>query len=210
MAELSARSGVAVPTLKYYLREGLLPPGRQTARNQAEYDESHVQRVRLVRVLTDIGGLSIASAREVVAALDSPRRSAESVVGVVHHAITPHDDTAADGEVGAALREVDAWLADIGWEVSRRAPARRTLAEALVALRRLGRDVRPQHLTEYAAAADRLAEWELRQTAAGAGTSRSELVESVVVGTVVYESVLLALRRLAQERHFARQHRPDR
>ena len=29
IAELSNRSGVPVPTIKYYLREGLLPFGRQ-------------------------------------------------------------------------------------------------------------------------------------------------------------------------------------
>ena len=29
LAELSERSGVPTATIKYYLREGLLPPGRQ-------------------------------------------------------------------------------------------------------------------------------------------------------------------------------------
>ncbi|MEO6712698.1 MAG: hypothetical protein ABIM89_04625 [Mycobacteriales bacterium] len=34
---------------------------------------------------------------------------------------------------------------------------------------------------------------------------RGELVESVAIGTVVYESALLALRRLAQEHQIALQ-----
>ena len=36
MAELSRRTGVPVPTIKYYLREGLLPPGERTSPNQAQ------------------------------------------------------------------------------------------------------------------------------------------------------------------------------
>src|ERR1700716_801088 len=43
MAELSAESGVPVATIKYYLREGLLPPGERTSRNQARYDDVHVR-----------------------------------------------------------------------------------------------------------------------------------------------------------------------
>ncbi|WP_346281659.1 MerR family DNA-binding transcriptional regulator, partial [Pseudonocardia sp.] len=31
MAELSARTGVPIPTIKFYLREGLLPPGERTS-----------------------------------------------------------------------------------------------------------------------------------------------------------------------------------
>ena len=42
MGELSRRSGVPIPTIKFYLREGLLPPGVATAANQADYDEEHL------------------------------------------------------------------------------------------------------------------------------------------------------------------------
>ncbi|GMA88788.1 hypothetical protein GCM10025868_40380 [Angustibacter aerolatus] len=45
-----------VATVKYYLREGLLPPGTPTSRTQAQYDEEHVRRLRLVRALLDVGG----------------------------------------------------------------------------------------------------------------------------------------------------------
>ncbi len=37
MAELSRRSGVPVATVKYYLREGLLPSGVTTSATRAEY-----------------------------------------------------------------------------------------------------------------------------------------------------------------------------
>ena len=41
LAELSERSGVSTATIKYYLREGLLQPGRRVTATQAEYDEEH-------------------------------------------------------------------------------------------------------------------------------------------------------------------------
>ncbi len=44
ISELSRRSGVSIPTIKYYLRDGLLPAGRATAANQADYDEDHLRR----------------------------------------------------------------------------------------------------------------------------------------------------------------------
>ena len=70
IAALSSATGVSVATLKYYLREGLVPPGRATAVNQADYDDSHVRRVRLVRALLELGHLSIADVAAVVAAVD--------------------------------------------------------------------------------------------------------------------------------------------
>ena len=51
IAELSRDSGVPVPTIKYYVREGLLPPGELTSPNQAQYDASHLRRLRLIRAL---------------------------------------------------------------------------------------------------------------------------------------------------------------
>ena len=72
ISELAAATQVSVPTLKYYLREGLLAPGTSLSRTQARYDESHVQRVTLVRALLESGGLSIAATKRVLATIDSP------------------------------------------------------------------------------------------------------------------------------------------
>ena len=38
IGELSRLSGVPVATIKYYLREGLLPPGVHSHPNQANYN----------------------------------------------------------------------------------------------------------------------------------------------------------------------------
>ena len=73
ISELAERTGVSIPTLKYYLREGLLHAGEAQGATRASYDESHVERVRLVRTLVDVGRLSIDRVREVVRC---PRRAA--------------------------------------------------------------------------------------------------------------------------------------
>ncbi|HYX79638.1 MAG TPA: MerR family transcriptional regulator [Actinomycetota bacterium] len=51
IAELVRRTGVPSSSVHFYLREGLLPAPRRTARNRFLYDERHVQAVRLIRAL---------------------------------------------------------------------------------------------------------------------------------------------------------------
>ena len=97
--------------------------------------------------------------------------------------------------------EVDRFLGRLGWQVKAGAPAKQVLAGALVSLRQLGWGVGAEVFGRYAAVADELAEWELARTPNG--ESRGRTVEAVVVGTVVFEVALVALRRLAQERHSA-------
>ena len=76
VSELSQATGVPVPTIKYYLREGLLPRGETTTSpNQASYGDEHVARLRLIRSLLDVGGLSVATVRDVLAAVDDPGTS---------------------------------------------------------------------------------------------------------------------------------------
>ena len=46
ISDLSRQSGVPVATIKFYLREQLLPPGEPTGRNQAVYLDRHLRRSR--------------------------------------------------------------------------------------------------------------------------------------------------------------------
>jgi DNA-binding transcriptional MerR regulator len=73
MQELVERSGLPRTTIHHYTREGLLPPARKTAPNAAEYDEAHLERLRLVTRLRheEGGGLSIPEIREVLALQES-------------------------------------------------------------------------------------------------------------------------------------------
>src|SRR5688572_3131156 len=89
ISELSAMTGVSLPTIKYYLREGLLFEGRRTSATQAEYGDDHVRRLRVVRALID-SGVSIAETKKVVRSLDDPPESPHDLLSAAHAAVIPH------------------------------------------------------------------------------------------------------------------------
>ena len=139
IGELSRRTGVPVPTIKYYVREGLLPAGELTSPNQASYDDRHERRLRLIRALLDIGGLSVAAIREVVAAVDDPGRSVHKVLGEAAHRITPRYARGGDdASLARARDEVGRLIARRGWQVDVGDPAATALCETLAALDRVG------------------------------------------------------------------------
>lgn len=212
ISELSRRSGVPVPTVKYYLREGLLQPGRLTAATQAQYDEHHVQRLRLIRALAEVGGLALATIRRILDALDDERLSLHQLLGQAHYALSPNVGSAA-AEPGwtDARAQIDKLLDELGWEVTEHAPARDELTRAVLTLRHLGAPTAVEDLRLYAKAAHSVAAHELARLAEArdAGDHTEKLVHQSVIDTVLYEPVLLALRRLAQEHESAQQFSRD-
>ncbi|MCC9310733.1 MerR family transcriptional regulator [Kitasatospora sp. RB6PN24] len=196
IGELSKRTGVPIPTIKYYLREGLLPAGVLTSHNQAQYGEGHLRRLKLIRAMTDVGGLSVTATREVLAAMDEPSAGMSEALGVTREAVTPRV-TAADGEAWArAERLVDELLARRGWRVEPARSARRALVQLVMTIRDLGQDDLLDLLDEYATAAEQLAEAEL--TVIGRRAGAGSRVEGAVLGTVLGDAAIGALRRLAQ------------
>ncbi len=51
MRDLCARTGLNRQAVHFYIKEGLLPPGRKTSRNMAWYSEDHVERIQLIKKL---------------------------------------------------------------------------------------------------------------------------------------------------------------
>ncbi len=192
---LSAASGVSVATIKYYLREGLLPPGERTSATQASYDETHLARLRLVRALIDVAGLSVAATRQVIDCLDAP--GLHDALGAAQHVLPPAVDADADLDLAAA-REV---VASRGWAVHEKSAAFRQLASALRATHEVGLDMTPERLDAYGRAAEVAAEFDVASVPTG---SREDAVAHAVIGTVLFEPVLLAMRRLAQQSASAR------
>jgi DNA-binding transcriptional MerR regulator len=68
MAELARASGVSRDTIHYYLREGLLPKPIKGGRTVSYYDDSHLERLRLIRRLRDEKYLPVAVIRRLVEA----------------------------------------------------------------------------------------------------------------------------------------------
>lgn len=203
ISELSEHTGVPVATIKYYLREGLLPPGEILSRTQARYSEQHVRRLRLIRALVEVGELPITAIRRVLTAVDDEHTGMHHLLGTAQYALGPHIEPPADDPSWQAAEEqVDALLDELGWRVSSESPARAMLTQAIVALQRLDLPMDVAGLRHYAGAAYDLARHEVARIDERAETNTDDpggAVEAVVVTTVLYEPVLLALRRLAQE-----------
>jgi DNA-binding transcriptional MerR regulator len=197
IAELSKRSGVSVPTIKYYVRERLLAPGARTSRNQAQYDESHLHRLKLIRALVDVGGLSIAATHDVLASIDSPGKSLHERLGKAQHAVTPALDVDVDEE---SWETASAQVADFArrraWQVKPEHPAWQWLTHVLAALDVLGQDEMVGLLDDYADAAERIAEFEVPSVLSRPDVDST--LEGVVIGTALGDSLLAAMRRLAQ------------
>jgi DNA-binding transcriptional MerR regulator len=204
ISELSRRSGVSVTTIKYYLREGLLPPGRQTAATQAEYDEHHLRRLRLIRALTGVRGLSVSATRDLLGALTEHTGDKHRQLGLALGSLLPAGEPAAEAP-GAG--EVDALVEELGWNVHESAPARTTLAETLTSLRTLGVPLDWHTLLPYARLAERTAVLDFDQLEGI--EDPLEVAERALLLTVLLEPALLALRRMAQENESARRHTGD-
>ncbi|WP_308271752.1 MerR family transcriptional regulator [Kitasatospora sp. SUK 42] len=188
---------MTVPTIKYYLREGLLPSGERTSPNQAQYGEVHLQRLKLVRAMLDVGKLSVTAAREVLAAIDSPGSALHGVLGVAQSAITPRVAASDDDNWKAAEDLVTGLVAEKGWHVKPTNPAWQAVIQIMATSRDLGQDDLAALLGDYADAAERLAAAEL--AAIGRRSDVDSQVESAVLGTVLGDPLMAAVRQLARE-----------
>ncbi|EWT00726.1 MerR family transcriptional regulator [Intrasporangium oryzae NRRL B-24470] len=197
ISQLADATGVGIPTLKYYLREGLLHAGEAESATRASYDASHVERVRLVRTLIDVGRLSIERVREVVAALEHPPATRHELLGTAHDVLRAHDQprlgSPADGIAPAAVGQVAA----LGAPPCADSPAARQLGLALTAASAAGWPISDHTLETWAGAMRTVAGQDI--DAALAGTSSADALRYAIVGNVLTDPVIIALRRVAQE-----------
>lgn len=222
VGELARRSGVAVGNIKFYVREGLLPAGESTAKTQALYGAAHLRRLRTIRVLIEVGGLSLAQVREVLEAIEA-EEDAEELSRVVSYAMlaAQRGTTASrkargeEGEaaLGQAQVRTDAFVEALGLEVEPSSPARAQLAESLLALEALGPQVDPIVFAEHARLAYALAQFEIAAidlgVQAGGETDRARAAEQVAVGSMAFGAAFMALRAMAHEHETRRRFRGE-
>ena len=205
MSELSTSSGATVPTLKFYLREHLLHAGRRTSPNQSQYDDSNVQRVRLLRALLDVGGLTVARASEFIAAVDDGTMPLSSIFGVAQRAVTlpisADTDTDTDTGTAALPTEGDRLISELcairEWNVYPNNPGLTLAARVLDTYASLGQQRLHAVLGQYAEAADLVAAADL--AAVASAPDQVEMTNVVGVGTVLGDALFAGLRRIAQE-----------
>jgi DNA-binding transcriptional MerR regulator len=203
VSELSERSGTPISSIKFYVREGLLPEADLDAPHRAFYDDGHVRRLRLIQALRKVAGLSLDRVRRLCRVLDAaPERGGTAkVVARVIDAVARGDSVRAVtlGELRAARRDVLAMLGEKGVRVRPGARAVTELAAALVHLRRtLDTDIAADAFLPYLDAMRALAERDV-------DANRHLVVDATsaafgaTIGTVLWEPVLVLLRRIAFE-----------
>ena len=166
ISELSSQTGVPIATIKFYLRAKLLPEGIRTSATQAQYDESHVTRLRLIRALLGPAGLSVAAAQQVIQAIEKPPESLYELLGIAATAV-------AGPNVDDALRALD----EAGFQLPEGA------------------------LEMYLDHMRQIAQFEIDNLPTDSPTAA---VRYVVLGTVLIEPLILALRRQAEQEASAR------
>lgn len=190
IAELAARTGASIATIKYYLREGVLPAGTPSSPNQHWYAEYHVARVRLVRTLIHVAGMPL----DLVKRLFRPPNGTAAGTLTARMGDALHDMTVTGPPNPAAAAELDITLKRFGWDTDH--PARHAAAAALTTLLEHGVPITPRDIGRYAECADNLAGMDrtLYQAA-----NPEERMEQVLIGTLVGNQLFAAFRILAQE-----------
>lgn len=83
MKELEAATGIGRETIRYYIREGLLPEPVRPKRNVANYGKEHVKRLNLIRRLQQERHLPLSVIKSIVdAGLDQPQGGFEALIGL--------------------------------------------------------------------------------------------------------------------------------
>jgi DNA-binding transcriptional MerR regulator len=190
ISELSSQTGVPVATIKFYLRERLLDEGIRTSATQAQYDESHVARLRLIRALLGAGGLPVAAAHRVIQAIEEPPASVHELLGVAATAVArPSVGTEGQPRAEELMRR---W----GWQIDKKDHLTcAALEDALRGLDEAGFELPEGALDVYVEHMRQIAEYEIENVPTDSPTAA---VRYVVLGTVLIEPLILALRRLAQ------------
>ncbi|MBD8023654.1 MerR family transcriptional regulator [Microbacterium gallinarum] len=200
ISELAERSGVPVATVKYYIREGMLPRGVVSSATRAEYDDDHLARLKLIAALADVRGLPLARVRDILALVDDPGPDALTTLGRAVSALPPY--VGADRVDHPRAR---AAIDDLGLTYDGDFTAVAQLEEALGALEDAGLAADPQTLRRYGDAMRTVAAEEIAPMSA---MSLDEAVSYAVLGTALYEPVMLALRRLAHHHLLATRTEP--
>lgn len=220
LKELAQTTGVPVTSIKFYLREGLLPVGEKLNATTAAYDQRHVDRLALITTLRQAVELPLDRVAALTTAVDDETISRVDLMGVVQSTVldagapapTGRDDAPVvdDAPVGndALVRDdapslrADDVVAAMAWMPGTdRSMA--ALDEQLARLRTWGLAPTRDTLMRYARAADLVAATDLRSTRPELApeVSRDQIARYVALGVHGYAQLLLRLLAVAQGAH---------
>lgn len=199
VSELAERTKISVPTIKYYLREGLLMPGAARGARQADYGDNHVRRLRVIRSLSNVAGLPIQKIKAVLALIDDPGDDLFETLGKAVTALPPYlepPEPSDAADAAPAYPRARIVLEKLGQVYDPRFTAVAQLERALAAVDEAGIPMTDERLTTYAEHLRAIAAFDLSRMPRGESQAS---VEYAVLGTALYEPVVVAMRRLAHQ-----------
>ncbi|ANG85126.1 MerR family transcriptional regulator [Microbacterium aurantiacum] len=193
ISELSHASGIPVASIKFYIREGMLPRGASTSATSADYGDEHLARLRLIQALSEVRALPLARVKEILDLVDHPADTAYATLGRAVNALPPYVEP-TDAE--HARDTIDAL--GLTWDPGFGAVAQ--LGAAIRAVQGAGLRWDAELAALYLEPIRTLAAGEIAPLA---DMAPADAVAHAVLGTAVYEPVILALRRLAHQQLLA-------
>lgn len=202
LAELSEASGVSPASIKYYRREGLLPPGERVTATRQEYGTAHLERLALIQVLREIADAPIARIAHLTAILDDPARSlldALAAAQLLSLGLPAQEEPRAPEAVEHPA--IPPLLDRLGWPDVDTAP-RRALDGLLRMLEDRGVPTDLELLHRYAAPVAEIARADVdairRFPDAGSGPAPSDDVQVMraVAGAIAFDQLIRLLRAL--------------
>jgi len=202
LQELSRISGVSVASIKYYRREGLLPPGERLTATRFDYGPRHRDRLDLIQVLREAAGSSIAEIRALCAALDDPDRPIIAALEIAQAlALRVPAESLRDQVPQDEDPRIAPLLAELGWPDVPTVP--RTALDALLReMRSMEIPVSPESLLRYARPMARIAAEDLEDIRRPDGAPQEQppspdvIVMRAVVGSLAFARLLVVLRAL--------------
>ena len=178
--------------------QGLVPDGARRNATQVDYEERHVQRLRLIRALLEVGGLSMAATKEVLRTLDEVDTPLAETFEAAQTALAGRRPSGGGSALltGARAR-VQQLARSRGWCISEENPGLDVAAGALEGMLAINHEPSQEYLNTYADAAQAAAHADLH--ALSLLSSPDQIAELMVVGTVLGDPLFAGLRRLAQQ-----------
>ena len=196
LKELSERTGISAASIKFYLREGLLPAGESVHATRARYSTRHVSRLRLIHALRSVVGLSIEQIRPLVKLADDGAPRLEILAAVQRTVLGLTALNTQNGDV--RTRAGDAVVRLRNWPDAP-SDARAALDAHVSLMESLGVPVTTELLDAYSKALDAIADRDINATAAPEDTN--ELILTAAVGMHLHGQLVLKLLALAQASH---------
>jgi len=231
MKDLERATGVGRESIRFYIREGLLPEPERPARNVAWYDASFVERIRLIKTLQQERYLPLHVIKAIVAGDAAPPPHEVETIRALDGKLVPTRDGALAGarerlsalaaRTQLPVREIRELAAAESIEIETRdgdhwvEGADIRLVELWSRFRTAGftaeRGFGPEQMRLYVDAVRMLAREELHRFAQGlaAKVEGDELVRMAEAGIELGTEVLALLRRAALLRFIARGNLPE-